>query len=130
GVTAADTLALVRGALRLPQFVLLHLRALLHGDEVAHLQHHAANRAVVVVLHGLAQLSQTERADRALLVHLLVNAAALPGDFDLRHRHASGSGCRRTDSRRRWSSARGSRSSDSPWIVAFTTLIALDEPSD
>ena len=57
--------------------------------QVAHLRDHAADRAVVVVLDGLAELAQAERADRALLVFLLVDAAALPGDLDLRHRDAS-----------------------------------------
>src|SRR5260370_23785262 len=104
----------MRRAFGLSQFVLLHLRILPDSDQMPHLQHHAPDRPVVVVLDSLPQLLEAKRADRALLVNLLIDAAAFPGDLDLRHAHASAAAVRRAASRLRWISARGSRSSDNP----------------
>src|SRR6478609_3471350 len=55
-------------------------RDLLDRDEMTHLPNHAANGRFIRPLHGVVELAQTHRADRALLIAWPADQTAHQGD--------------------------------------------------
>ena len=113
-----------------------HQSLLLDLHEVAHLAKHACDHRVVVVLGGLADPAEPERAQRAAVALRLADLATDLRQLKLRHprsppRRASCTGSTSLiDLPRAFATSSGRRSWRSACSAAFSMLIGFVVPSD